>query len=26
MVRPLFLDQSGALGGAQLYLLDLARA
>jgi len=26
VVRPLFLDQSGALGGAELYLLDLARA
>lgn len=26
MIRPLFLDQSGVLGGAELYLLDLARA
>jgi len=26
VIRPLFLDQSGALGGAELYLLDLARA
>jgi len=26
VVRPLFLDQSGALGGAELYLFDLARA